>query len=89
MQITLNQPQLLAFEKFFGGYRDRVVTVSQDLDDSKYASFSCPPYDWPNAKCAHLSLSEVEAIIEDFQSEGKSEIKIPINAIPVSAKMVL
>ncbi len=80
-KITLIEPQLLALERFFGGYRDRVVTLAQDLDDSKYVSFSCPPYEYVNKKCAHLSLTEVEVLIKDFNAVGQSEIQIPINSL--------
>lgn len=81
-KIILNEPQLLALERFFGGYRDRVVTLAQDLDDSKYSSFSCPPYEYTNKKCAHLTLTEVETLIKDFNALGQSEIQISINSLP-------
>lgn len=68
--ITMNREQAGALERFFGGYRDRLVLVAQQ-PNGKGISFLYRqrPFAWA-CVCAVVSLADVEALIVEADASG-------------------
>lgn len=67
-QITLDRKQLVALETFFAGFRDRRVSVHQDLD-SGCVNFSTPPSKHASEPLyAVVTLADVEALCVEADS---------------------
>lgn len=76
-KISLNCKQLTALESFFGGCRDRRVSVHQEIG-SAYCSFARPPAPHgPDELCAVVTLTDIEALCVEADAAPGAGIFLP------------
>lgn len=67
--ITMNRLQVGALERFFGGYRDRLVSVAQEPGDDR-TNFCTDTTPLSGHVCAVLTLEDVESLIVAADAKG-------------------
>lgn len=68
--LLLNRKQLGALERFFGGYRDRQVSVYQEVGSDRATFFAGSYCFRVNHIGVELSLADVEALIVEIDASG-------------------